>query len=361
MKLLYIYQFCTLGGVETVLKNRLSAFHKREIFPQVVFLNDFGGSKIFEGVENIHYENRENKLKQLIDEGDFDFVIPVDTPQIYPVLKKSHFRGILITEVHTSNFDVLKYLLDIGETGTKAIITPSKFEKELLFKEIRGFGKNGIPIYVVPNPINLHTFRFRKPENRPPKKVIGWIGRLEKHKNWRHFLEIASLLSERREDLLFLVIGGYYADETIKKDFLASVKELGLIDHLKWISYLQHDKMPRVYSLMGASGGCFVATSTIESFGMTVIEAMACRCPVVASRVGGFLEIIEDNQNGFLFEVNHTREAAGRIKTAMEDDVKRASVIQKGYLTVDQTYSPERVIDRYLAVLRELRGKLLDH
>src|SRR4030067_1407144 len=103
MKILFVYQLCSRGGVETVLRNRFSAFHKRGTFPHVVFLQDLGGSKIFQGVENIHYKNRESELKRLIDKEGFDFVIPIDTPQIYPVLKKSHFHGILVTEVHTNN------------------------------------------------------------------------------------------------------------------------------------------------------------------------------------------------------------------------------------------------------------------
>ena len=354
MKILFVYQFCTLGGVETVLRNRLSAFHKKEIFPQVVFLNDLGGSKMFEGFDNIHYENRESELKRIIDEGGFDFVIPIDTPQIYPVLRRSHFKGILVTEVHTNNLNILRYLSDIGETETKAIITPSQFEKELIYKEIGRFGKTGIPIHIVPNPINPEVFHFREPKNKSDKKVIGWVGRLEKEKNWKHFLEIASSLSETRDDIVFLIIGGYNADESVKKDFLAMVKRLNLIARLKWIPYLPYDKMPGVYSLMGATGGCLVATSIIEPFGMTVIEAMACQCPVVASRVGGFLEIIEDSKNGFLFAVNNTKEALSKIETLIVDTSNRAQLTRNGWLAVNETYSSERIVDQYLAVLKEI-------
>lgn len=354
MKILFVYQFCTLGGVETVLRNRLSAFHKKESFPHVVFLNDLGGSKIFEGFKNIHYENRESELKRFIDEGGFDFVIPVDTPQIYPVLKKSHFKGILVTEVHTNNLNILRYLSDIGETETKAIITPSQFEKKLIHKEIKGFGKNGIPIYIVPNPIDLETFHFREPEHKPDMKVIGWIGRLEKEKNWKHFLEVASFLSKKRDDVLFLVIGGYNADGSVKKDFLAMLKRWNLIDRLKWIPYLQYERMPIIYSLIAASGGCLVTTSILEPFGMTVIEAMACQCPVVASRVGGFLEIIEEGKNGFLFEVNNTAEATRHIEFLLDNAPGRIHVAENGVLTVQGAYTSDRIMEKYLGILQSL-------
>ena len=361
MKILFVYQFCTLGGVETVLKNRLTAFRKRGISPHVVFLRDLGGSKIFEGLENIHYEHREKELQRIVEKGGFDFVIPIDTPQIYPVLRESRFQGILVTEVHTNNLNNLKYVSMIGETGTKAIITPSQFEKELIHKEIGGFDRNGIPIYVIPNPIDLEVFCFREPRNKPTKKVIGWVGRLEKEKNWKHFLEIASSVSKKRDDLLFLIIGGYSAEEGVKKDFLAMVKRLDLIDCLKWVPYLEYDRMPGVYSLMGASGGCLVTTSVLEPFGMTAIEAMACQCPVVASRVGGFKEIIEEDQNGFLYEANHTPEATGKIETLLESISERDRLIGNGRSTVEAIYSADRVVEKFLKVLEELAGRSRDN
>ncbi len=352
MKILFVYQFCTLGGVETVLRNRLPEFHRHGIYPKVVFLNDLGGSRIFEGFENIRCGCPESELQKIIREEKFDFVIPIDTPQVYPLLKRSDFGGTLITEVHTNNLDILRYLTRIGETGTKALITPSKFERELIHREIRGFEKSGIPIYVIPNPINMEVFQFRAPKRIPEKRVIGWVGRLEKEKNWKHFLEIASTISKKRGDLLFLLVGGYSADRAVKEEFLATVKRLDLIDHLKWIPSLQYDRMPGIYSLLGASGGCLVTTSVIEPFGMTVIEAMACECPVVASRVGGFQEVIEEGKNGVLFEVNNTKEGLRKIEALIDHALERRDIIKSGYLTVNETYSPEKVMKKYLEVLR---------
>ncbi len=357
MKILYVYQFCTLGGVETVLKNRLTAFYKRGIFPHVVFLSDLGGSKIFEGFEHIRCGCTESELDRIIEGGDYDFVIPIDTPQVYPCLGRVPFKGTLVTEVHTNNLNVLRYLSDIGKTSTKAIVTPSQSEKELIYKEIKGFVKTDIPIHVIPNPIDTGSFRFRQPRFKSTKKVIGWVGRLEKEKNWKHFLEIASVFSEKRDDILILLIGNFPPDKIGSREFLLAIKDLNLIDFLRWVPYLPYDRMPAVYSLMGASGGCLVTTSIIEPFGMTVIEAMACQCPVVASRVGGFQEIIEDGGNGFLFEANHTQEAMAKIETLIDDKSERDRFIKNGWSTVNEIYSSEKVVDKYLEVLRRLAGQ----
>ena len=112
--------------------------------------------------------------------------------------------------------------------------------------------------------------------------------------------------------------------------------------------------MPGVYSLMGASGGCLVTTSVIEPFGMTAIEALACQCPVVASRVGGFQEIIEEGENGFLFEVNNTKDALTKIETLIDDNSERDRLAKNGWSTVNEIYSSEKVVSRYLEVIRGL-------
>jgi 2-polyprenyl-3-methyl-5-hydroxy-6-metoxy-1,4-benzoquinol methylase len=137
------------------------------------------------------------------------------------------------------------------------------------------------------------------------------------------------------------------------------VKRLDLIDCLKWVPYLEYDRMPGVYSLMGASGGCLVTTSVLEPFGMTAIEAMACQCPVVASRVGGFKEIIEEDQNGFLYEANNTPDAIGKIETLLESISERDRFTRNGRLTVETTYSSEKVVEKYLKVLEGLAGQKL--
>jgi glycosyltransferase involved in cell wall biosynthesis len=75
--------------------------------------------------------------------------------------------------------------------------------------------------------------------------------------------------------------------------------------------------------------------------------------------VGGFQEVIEDGKNGFLFEVNHHREAMTKIEALIDDASKRARLIKNGCLTVEETYSSERIVDKYLEILRGLAGSFL--
>jgi glycosyltransferase involved in cell wall biosynthesis len=184
------------------------------------------------------------------------------------------------------------------------------------------------------------------------RKLLGWVGRLEPEKNWRHFLQVAAAFARARADVDFLMVGGWTVEDAVKREFVATVKMLGLDDRLKWISTLPYDRMPRLYSLLAASGGCLVPTSVIEPFGMSVIEAMACGCPVAASRVGAFEELIVDGNTGRIFELNDTHDALAKVSSLLDDEVLRARIVAEAGAVVAERYAALPIVRRYVEMLR---------
>ena len=353
MKILFVYQFCSLGGCETVLRNRLVAFRERGLSPRVVLLHDLGGGEIFSGFEGVTFPCSPDALARIIRSGGFDVIAALDTPQVYPLLAGSGFGGTLITEVHSNRIDNLQYLYDIHATATRVIVTPSRYEAELIWREFPALREGGIPVRIVPNPVDLQLFRFVEPKLKSARKLVGWVGRLEPEKNWRHFLEVAAVLVRTRDDVDFVVVGGWTVTDAVKREFLAAVATLGLVDRLKWVSSLAYEHMPRLYSLLAASGGCLLPTSIIEPFGMSVIEAMACGCPVAASRVGAFEELIENGRTGLTFEVNQVPDAVAKVALLLDDTVLRERIVAQALALAAARYSASHIVDRYLGVLEE--------
>ncbi|MEW6268699.1 MAG: glycosyltransferase family 4 protein [Thermodesulfobacteriota bacterium] len=352
MRILFVYQFCSLGGCETVLRNRLVGFREHGLAPAVVLLKDIGGGEVFAGFEDVTYPCSLERLERIVARGRFDVVAALDTPQVYPVLARASFAGTLVTEVHSNRIDNLQYLQDLEATATRLVITPSRYEAELIYREFPALRGGPIPLRVVPNPVDRSMFRFAAPSVAPPRKLLGWVGRLEPEKNWRHFVDVAAALARARADVDFLVVGGWAVTDDVKREFLAAVKAAGLVDRLQWVSSLAYAHMPRFYSLLAASGGALVPTSVIEPFGMSVVEAMACGCPVVASRAGAFEELIEHGRSGLTFEVNDTRDAVAAVGAVLDDGALRRRLVDEALARVDARWAAGPIAARWLETVR---------
>src|SRR5262249_42272010 len=74
----------------------------------------------------------------------------------------------------------------------------------------------------------------------------------------------------------------------------------------------------------------FLLPSRSESFGLSALEAMACEVPVIATRVGGVPEVVEDGASGFLFEVGDVDGMAGAAVHLLADPALRRQLGTRG-------------------------------
>jgi glycosyltransferase involved in cell wall biosynthesis len=120
--------------------------------------------------------------------------------------------------------------------------------------------------------------------------IIATIGRLDWYKAHRYFLQAAKKVKKIIPNAHFLIVGdgdsrGYLENLT---------KELGLGENVIFAG--DRKDIPDILS----SVDLFVLSSVSEGFGRVVVESMACEKPVVATRVGGIVEIVEDGITGKL-------------------------------------------------------------
>ena len=102
----------------------------------------------------------------------------------------------------------------------------------------------------------------------------------------------------------------------------------------------------------------FLLPSLQESFGLAALEAMACRVPVVASRVGGLGEVIEHGRTGFLHDLNDVDGMAASGVSLLTDPELHASVAEAGRRTVKQRFCADLIVPRYEAFYAELIGEV---
>ena len=90
----------------------------------------------------------------------------------------------------------------------------------------------------------------------------------------------------------------------------------------------------------------FVCPSVYEPFGLINLEAMACETPVVASAVGGILEVVEDGKTGLLVPPGHPDELAAALGRVLDNPALGRSLGQAGRRRVEAQFSWASVAER---------------
>ncbi|MDD5066411.1 MAG: glycosyltransferase family 1 protein [bacterium] len=160
-----------------------------------------------------------------------------------------------------------------------ALITVSRFTRDELVRKL------GVPekkISVVHHGIDTLLFRTdKKPAGPPalyklPKEYILFVGNIEKRKNLIGLVTVFERVNKVHPGLHLLLIGrNGYGHETIRDRIRSSPRK----DRIRMIDYVQSQDLPSFYR----NARLFLFPSFYEGFGMPVLEAMACQCPVVTS------------------------------------------------------------------------------
>lgn len=175
-----------------------------------------------------------------------------------------------------------------------AFISVAKFVKDDMLKEVSVDPDKIFPIY---NGINPKDFYFiddterlnavRKKYQLPDKYII-WVGQIGTRKNiQRLLLAFAQIAREFPHDL---VIAGEQRKLQGGKEALSEIEQLGLGHRIHFLGWVNHDDLPAIYRM----ADLFSFPSIYEGFGIPLIEAMACGCPVVSANIGAPPEVCED-------------------------------------------------------------------
>ena len=174
-------------------------------------------------------------------------------------------------------------------------------------------------------------------------RVIGVVCRLENVKNIPFLLRtIANMLRER--DYVLLLVGEGMARGEIEKTIL----ELELRNSVILLG--QRSDIPLLMSLFDV----FVLPSISEGTSMTILEAMACGVPVVASNVGGNPKLIQDGVTGFLFDLKRPDILKQSIHKILTDTSIATSFGRAGRKRVETMFSFEKMLNSYTQIYLEL-------
>jgi glycosyltransferase involved in cell wall biosynthesis len=125
-----------------------------------------------------------------------------------------------------------------------------------------------------------------------------------------------------------------------------------LAGRVRFLGGLERRELPRLYS----SADLLVATShASETFGIGPVEAQACGLPVVASRFGGFPEVVDEGRTGVLVPPRDPQALAAAVASLLADPARRAAMAAAAPPWAAQFAWPA-VADRIEAVYRDVTG-----
>ncbi len=173
------------------------------------------------------------------------------------------------------------------------------------------------------------------------------VSTLEPRKNMKGLLQAFALLREKGFPHQLIHVGpkGWYFN-----DILAQVPQLGLQDSVRFLGHIPRDDLVALYN----AASVFVYPSFYEGFGLPVLEAMACGCPVVTSKCSSLPEIVE--QAGIMVDPYDVNQLAEAIQNVLEDLSLAQALCQRG-LSRSNAFTWQRCAHQTLDVYHQVLGR----
>jgi glycosyltransferase involved in cell wall biosynthesis len=164
--------------------------------------------------------------------------------------------------------------------------------------------------------------------------LVGTIGRLQPGKGHLEFLDMAAAIRAGNPRVRFVIIGEPTRGEEHRAEpIFARLRSLGLESEVIMPGFRRD--IPAVLSAMDI----FAFPSRAEAFGLVLIEAMATGRAVVSTRCDGVLDIIDDEQNGLLFDPQHPEELIRQVERLAEDKTLRTRLAANALATVQNKFT----------------------
>lgn len=248
----------------------------------------------------------------------------------------SKFKLIYVD--HTT-LEILKFIDKFFRNSSLLFCNFSILINELQHKGIPNFiNKNKVKY--IPNGIDNKIFKpnvtFESKSMDPFK--VGMASRICHPKDFITLINAVKILSKNYD--IQLHIAGIGEDFEKVKDYIITSKSQDIV-FLRGL--ITRNELTGFYNEINV----FVLSSFSECMPMVLLEAMACKTPVIGSNVRGINEIIINEQNGLLFEFKDEIDLSNKIEMLINNKIKTIELINNGYYTATQVFSMENMFNKY--------------
>jgi N-acetyl-alpha-D-glucosaminyl L-malate synthase BshA len=211
----------------------------------------------------------------------------------------------------------------------------------------------GCGIEVIYNFIDYEYYR-RAPDQevrrmRAPagEKILLHVSTFRPVKRIMDCIEVLARVRNRHATDARLVMCG---DGPERQEAEALAERLGVRAHIDFVGKQPQSEIREYLSV----ADLLLLPSLTESFGLTALEAMSCEVPVVATRVGGLPEVVEEGGCGYLFDVGDVDAMAEAAARVLSDDAESERLGRRGREIAVSRFAAEKIIPQYEKLYREV-------
>jgi len=363
----YIINNLTVGGAEKLLLSTVKRLNKEKyditvcpMFKENALLNDFQRTGVKVRCLNM-YNKRDIrglfKLYQFFKSHKIDIVhthlLEADTFGRFAAIWAK--VPIIITTTHSVDSWKLNnrrfrtkfrlFLNRIADKHSNAIITVSDYIKNYLIEHEKTDPKK---IHVIKNGIEIQ--KNKKPSIDKHKQetiVLGCVGRLFEEKGFGYLLRAFKKAQNQHPNLKLLIAG----DGPLRAELEKLAYELGVSSDTEFMGVL--DDIPTFLNKLDI----FVLSSIQEGIPLGLLEAMAAGKPIVATKVGGIPEVVDNGSDGILVAAANVAELNEAIVSLIQDERKRKEMGRNARRKVVDFFN----LDKAVRQLEDLYEKLLEN
>ncbi len=370
MRLLSVIETLSRGGAEQALINNLAELQKSGVECSVATL--FQGDALAEQLKNlgieVHFLNLSSKwrvfegaykLTKLVSKNKYDII----HAHLYFSCLYTGIAGLFHRNIPTlTTFHNLGYTTFPANTVKKkikkktgAFVTSKLIDRRVAVsqavKEHYSYHFSQKEIDIVPNSFPLESIRTRLNLSRPEilrrylsdsnryKYFSITPGRLVREKGHMILIEALQLLNKSKSELCHIIVGsGPLADQIRESIQTKSLANVFLVSGIK---------QQELFELISACD-LVVVPSISEGFGMVVGEAMALEKPVIATKVGGILDLVEDQKEAILVPASDSRALANAIEKLCLDKSLRSELTKNASQKIKQ-FDVSQVAKQWIA------------